>query len=253
MNNWFKGKHAVITGGINGIGRCVANKFHTEGSLVSIIDVDNNFHKKEGISFFHGDIALKDDLEKFVDSLNHPVDFIINNACATRKGLLSNCSWEDFEYIQSVGVTAPYYLTKLILEKNSKINIHSLDIVSIINIASTRAFQSQADTESYSAAKGGIVALTHSLSVSLAGRARVNAISPGWIELDRSVRHNESDNNQHAAGRVGKPDDIAEMVLFLCDNNKAGFITGQNFIIDGGMNKLMVYHNDHGWKYEKEK
>ena len=162
-------------------------------------------------------------ISKFLD---RKVDILINNACVSRRGLMSSCSWDDFEYVQRVGVTAPYYLTSLILKK---------DIitpgVSIINIASTRAFQSQVDTESYSAAKGGIVALTHAMSVSLAGRARVNAISPGWI--DTSAYHDgmeppefsNSDKRQHPAGRVGRPEYIADMVLYLC-SDKAGFITG---------------------------
>jgi NAD(P)-dependent dehydrogenase (short-subunit alcohol dehydrogenase family) len=118
---------------------------------------------------------------------------------------------------------------------------------SIVNIASTRAFQSQPDTESYSAAKGGIVALTHAMAVSLAGRARVNCISPGWIETSDNPEHSEQDKRQQPVGRVGSVSDIAEMVLYLC-GDKAGFITGENITIDGGMSKLMIYHNDHGWK-----
>ena len=118
---------------------------------------------------------------------------------------------------------------------------------SIVNIASTRAFQSQPDTESYSAAKGGIIALTHAMAVSLAGRAQVNCISPGWIETTDSNVHSEQARRQHPAGRVGIPADIAAMVMFLC-SGRAGFITGENITIDGGMSKLMVYHDDHGWK-----
>jgi NAD(P)-dependent dehydrogenase (short-subunit alcohol dehydrogenase family) len=140
-----------------------------------------------------------------------------------------------------VGVTAPYYLTSLLLNNNLL-----ADNASIVNIASTRAFQSQPNTESYSAVKGGIVALTHSMAVSLAGRARVNCISPGWIDNSATPKHSEQDKKQHPAGRVGTPSDIAEMVLFLC-SDKAGFITGENITIDGGMSKLMIYHGDNGW------
>ena len=106
---------------------------------------------------------------------------------------------------------------------------------SIVNIASTRALQSQADTESYSAAKGGILALTHAMSVSLAGHARVNAISPGWIETaayhdnGKPEQHSEADKSQHPVGRIGTPEDIAEMVMFLYDNSRAGFITGEKY------------------------
>lgn len=119
---------------------------------------------------------------------------------------------------------------------------------SIVNIASTRAFQSQPDTESYSAAKGGIVALTYSMSVSLAGKARVNCISPGWIDASENPQHYEPDKRQHPASRVGTPADIANMALYLC-SEQAGFITGENITIDGGMSRLMIYHDDCGWTY----
>jgi NAD(P)-dependent dehydrogenase (short-subunit alcohol dehydrogenase family) len=140
-----------------------------------------------------------------------------------------------------VGVTAPYYLTSLLL-KHDMLSANA----SIVNIASTRAFQSQPDTESYSAAKGGIVALTHAMAASLSRRARVNSISPGWIETSENPNHTEADEKQHPAGRVGTTSDISDMALYLC-GGKAGFITGENITIDGGMSKLMVYHNDCGW------
>ena len=123
---------------------------------------------------------------------------------------------------------------------------------SIVNISSTRARQSQPNTEAYSAAKGGILTLTHAMAVSLAGKARVNAVSPGWIDTqttDYSKAPASPDESQHPAGRIGNPSDIAEMVLFLC-GDKASFITGENITIDGGMSRLMVYHNDHGWSYQ---
>ena len=237
------GKHAVITGGANGIGYSIVETYLREGATVTVIDVDKSVCEKlNDISFFHGDISEKAILENFVHSLKQPVDYLINNACISRRGILSNCSYEDFEYVQRVGVTAPYYLTSLLL-KNKLLAPNA----SIVNIASTRAFQSQPDTESYSAAKGGIVALTHAMSVSLAGRARVNCISPGWIETAANPGHTDEDIRQHPVGRVGTNSDIAEMVLFLC-SDKAGFITGENITVDGGMSKLMVYHNDHGWE-----
>jgi NAD(P)-dependent dehydrogenase (short-subunit alcohol dehydrogenase family) len=146
-----------------------------------------------------------------------------------------------------IGVTAPYMLAKLFRDSFAP-------GASIINIASTRAFMSQADTESYSAAKGGISALTHALSASLSGRVRVNAISPGWIDtgafqaIPAMPKHSEEDERQHPAGRVGKPEDIAALALFLASAD-AGFITGQNFIVDGGMTAQMVYHANHGWSF----
>ena len=238
-------KHAVITGGANGIGRCIAETFLRTGASVTVIDMDKQAAETlRDIQFFHGDIADQAVLESFIHSLSRPVDYLINNACVGRGGMLSGCSYEEFEYVQRVGVTALYYLTSL-LHKN---NLFAPG-AAIINIASTRAFQSQPDTEAYSAAKGGIVALTHAMAVSLAGQVRVNCISPGWIETSDNSEHSELDKRQHPAGRVGTPADIAEMVLFLC-SDKAGFITGENIIIDGGMSKLMVYHDDHGWGLE---
>jgi len=243
----FANKHVVITGGANGIGKCITQAFLRKGATVTIIDIDKaageamqNNHKN--LRFFHGDIAEKEVLERFVSSLDTLVACLINNACIGRGGLLSNCSYEDFEYVQRVGVIAPYYLTHLLLSNN----LLALD-ASIVNISSTRANQSQPDTEAYTAAKGGISALTHAMAVSLAGKVRANAISPGWIDTTGGIFVG-ADNAQHPAGRVGAPEDIAEMVLFLCSDS-AGFITGENITIDGGMSRLMVYHNDHGWKF----
>ena len=151
---------------------------------------------------------------------------------------IDDCTWEEFLYAQKVGVAAPFYLSKLF--KN-----HFPKGSSIVNISSTRDSMSQPQTESYSAAKGGIAALTHSLAISLGPRVRVNAISPGWINTT-DEEFGGSDASQHPAGRVGRPDDIASMVLYLC-SDEAGFITGQNIVIDGGMTRQMIYHNDNGW------
>ena len=254
----FADKRAIITGGANGIGRCITEYFAKAGVFVIVIDTDEAACKDllkrygDNMGFIHGDIAEKEVIDTYVDSLPFiPVDFVINNACISRKGLQTGCSWEDFEYVQRVGVTAPYYLVSELLKAD-----RFAKGASIVNIASTRAFQSQADTESYSAAKGGIIALTHAMSISLAGKARVNAISPGWIDVlayhgeGTLIQHSKEDEKQHPTGRVGRAEDIAEMVMFLCDNDRAGFITGENIFIDGGMSKLMVYHGDNGWKYE---
>jgi len=249
----FKNKNIVITGGANGIGRCIAETFLKAGAKVTIIDIDKSAGDKlqtrhKNLHFFQGDIAEKETLERFVSTLNLPIHCLINNACTQQRGLLSHCTYEDFEYVQRVGVTAPYYITSLLLQKNGL-----AANASIVNISSTRANQSQPDTESYSAAKGGISALTHAMAVSLAGKAKVNAINPGWIETANYHNnaepplHSKQDNQQHPAGRVGMPEDIAEMTLFLC-SEKAGFITGESITIDGGMSKLMIYHNDDGWE-----
>ncbi len=230
------GKTAVITGGAHGIGRAVADAFLREGASVYIID-------KQPGEWFVGDVSDKGTLERFAESVTAQsgrVDYLVNNALPLMKGI-DDCSWEEFSYALAVGVTAPFYLTKLLMPYFSP-------GASVVNIASSRDRMSQPQTESYTAAKGGIAALTHAMAVSLAGKARVNSISPGWIDTTGS-EITGADALQQPAGRVGKPEDIAEPVLFLC-SDKAGFITGENICIDGGMTKLMIYHGDHGWTLE---
>ena len=232
----FKDKVVVITGGAQGIGQCIANEFRSHGATVYVID------KQEG-DHFVGDISKKEVLESFaaeILSKHDKVDVIINNALPLMKGI-DECSYEEFQYALSVGVTAPFYLVKLLKP-------HLAEGASVINISSSRDRMSQPQTESYTAAKGGIAALTHALAVSLAGRARVNSISPGWIDTAYTV-YDGPDATQQPAGRVGNPMDIANMVLFLC-SPKAGFITGENICIDGGMTRLMIYHGDNGWRLE---
>lgn len=230
----FKGKVAVITGGARGIGKCIAEEFEKNSAEVCIIDIADNAH-------FVGDISDKDTLERFshyVIEKYDKVDYLINNALPLMKGI-DSCSFEEFEYALAVGVTAPFYLTKLFLPYFS-------DNSSIVNISSSRDRMSQPQTESYSAAKGGISALTHSLAVSLGPKIRVNSVSPGWIDTD-FTEYSGADAAQQPCGRVGNPLDIANMVLYLC-SDKAGFITGENICIDGGMTRQMIYHNDFGWK-----
>ena len=229
----FKDKVVVITGGAQGIGQCIANEFGSHGATVYVID------KQEG-DHFVGDISKKEVLESFAAEIlnkHDKVDVIINNALPLMKGI-DECSYEEFQYALSVGVTAPFYLVKLLKP-------YLAEGASVINISSSRDRMSQPQTESYTAAKGGIAALTHALAVSLAGRARVNSISPGWIDTAYTV-YDGPDATQQPAGRVGNPMDIANMVLFLC-SPKAGFITGENICIDGGMTRLMIYHGDNGW------
>ena len=231
------GKTAVITGGAQGIGRAVADAFLREGASVYIID-------KQPGEWFVGDVSDRGTLEQFAESViarSGRVDYLVNNALPLMKGI-DDCSWEEFSYALAVGVTAPFYLTKLLMPYFSP-------GASVVNIASSRDRMSQPQTESYTAAKGGIAALTHAMAVSLAGKARVNSISPGWIDTTGS-EITGADALQQPAGRVGKPEDIAETVLFLC-SDKAGFITGENICIDGGMTKLMIYHGEHGWTYRE--
>ena len=233
MQQTFKDKVVIVTGGANGIGKCIADEFRAQGAHVHVID------KQEG-NHFVGDISKQEVLEAFVADVlkkHDQVDCIINNALPLMKGI-DECSYEEFQYALSVGVTAPFYLVKLLMPYLAK-------GASVVNISSSRDRMSQPQTESYTAAKGGIAALTHALAVSLAGRARVNSISPGCIDTSYTV-YECPDDLQHPAGRVGNPMDIANMVLFLC-SDKAGFITGENICIDGGMTKQMIYHGDCNW------
>ena len=228
-------KVAVVTGGASGIGKCIVEEFRKQGVKVYVIDKATGYH-------YVGDISNKTVLEAFarkVISETDGIDYLVNNALPLMRGI-DDCSYEEFQYALAVGVTAPFYLSKLFAP-------YFQEGACIINISSSRDRMSQPQTESYTAAKGGIAALTHAMAASFAGRVRVNSISPGWI--DTAYREYEGpDALQQPAGRVGNPMDIANMVMFLC-SDKAGFITGENICIDGGMTKLMIYHDDHGWTY----
>lgn len=229
----FKDKIVVVTGGASGIGKSICSEFLKAGAKVCIID------KKEN-PYFVGDLADEEALRAFADKViteNGRVDCLINNGMLSMGGV-KTCSYQDFNYVLRVGISAPFMLTKLFME-------HFSEGACIVNISSSRDRMSQPNTESYSAAKGGIASLTHAMAVSLAGKVRVNSVSPGWIDTDFNV-YSGSDALQHPAGRVGNPLDIAHMVLYLC-SEKAGFITGENICIDGGMTRQMIYHDDFGW------
>lgn len=234
----FQNRVVVVTGGAKGIGKTIADEFRKAGAHVCVIDLLEN-------DYFVGDLAEQTALDAFADKVIADygrVDVLVNNALPLMKGI-DECTYEQFNYALRVGVAAPFYLTK-------RFAPYFAPGASVINISSSRDRMSQPQTESYTAAKGGISALTHALAVSLAGKVRVNSISPGWIDTDFTV-YDGADAIQHPAGRVGNPLDIANMVLFLC-SDKAGFITGENICIDGGMTRQMIYHNDFGWKLQTD-
>ena len=232
----FQNKVVVITGGARGIGQCIAQQFRAAGAKVHIIDKIPGDHDV-------GDIADKTGVETFAAQVlaeSGHIDILVNNALPIMRGI-DSCTYEEFSYAMAVGVTAPFYLAKLFAP-------HFAPGGSILNISSSRDRMSQPQTESYTAAKGGIAALTHALAVSLSGRVRVNSVSPGWI--DTAFREYEGpDATQQPSGRVGNPLDISNMVLYLC-SDMSGFINGENICIDGGMTKQMIYHGDYGWKLE---
>ena len=230
-------KVAVVTGGARGIGKVICEALSDADYIVRTIDL-------LPCGDVVGDIADEATLRAFAARIieeNGAVDLLVNNACLSRGGL-DRCSYDEFNYVLRVGVSAPFYLTQLL----SPI---FRPVASVVNICSTRHAMSQRDTESYSAAKGGIDALTHAMAITLSGKARVNAISPGWIDTTGST-FTGPDADQHPVRRVGVPMDIASAVLFLADDARSGFITGQNLTVDGGMSKLMIYHADEGWTYQ---
>lgn len=232
----FENRVAVITGGAHGIGQAIAQEFQKAGAHVCIIDLLPN-------DYFVGDLGDQTVLEAFARKVLDEygrVDYLINNAPPLMKGL-DECTYEEFNYALRVGVTAAFYLTKLFAP-------YFGPGAAVVNISSSRDRMSQPQTESYTAAKGGISALTHALAVTLREKARVNSISPGWIDTDYTS-YQGPDATQQPVGRVGNPLDIAHMALFLC-SDQAGFITGENICIDGGMTHQMIYHNDWGWNLE---
>lgn len=234
----MKDKVVVVTGVARGIGKAIADAYKQKGAIVCGIDMLEN-------DYFVGDIAEEATVTEFANNVINTygrIDYVINNACLS-KGGIENCSYEDFNYVLRIGVSAPFLLSKMFRDYFTKDGC-------IIHISSTRYAMSQANTESYSAVKGAITSLTHALAVSLAGKVRVNAIAPGWIDVSDSI-FSDSDKAQHLVKRVGRAEDIVQAVMFLC-GKESSFITGQILTVDGGMTKQMIYHEDQGWEYNEK-
>ena len=229
------GKTAVVTGGARGIGKAICDGFRARGAQVCTMDI----LPCDGFTGDLGDEAALDGFVRWVLARHRKIDFLINNAMLTHVGL-DTCGFEDFNEVLRVGVTAPYYLTRRFRDAFNPGG-------AIVNLSSTRHAMSQANTESYTAAKGGITSLTHALAVTLAGKVRVNAIAPGWIDTTGGS-FSDADHAQQPVGRIGTPEDIVQAVLFLC-GEESSFITGQVLTVDGGMSKRMIYHGEEGWQY----
>ena len=251
----FEGKNVIVTGGVFGIGSVIAESFIKAGANVIIADIEIAAGQKYvkrlrgelgPVDFIFADMGKESSVKKLIKTViarYKTIDILINNAGIGNWKSIEKRSVQDWQRVLDVNLTGPYMCVKYALPYMPKGS-------SIINISSTRALMSEKNTESYSASKGGLLALTHSLALSLSEKKiRANAISPGWIDTSafgkkggrRQIKLKNSDLLQHPAGRVGTPYDVAEACLFLADNEKSGFITGQNIIIDGGMVKKMIY------------
>ena len=245
-------KNIIVTGGAQGIGKIISKQLLAKGFSVSVFDIDKEAISEfrleinsEQIEFFQTDVSDEKSVEKSIQLSFERfgnISGLINNAAIQTDKPVIELSLEEWNRVIGTNLTGAFLCAK-----------HSSSFLKkskgkIINICSTRAFQSEPNTEAYSASKGGILALTHSLAVSLGPEIKVNCISPGWIDVSgikkkskaSQIELSEADNLQHPAGRVGKPEDIANMVLFLL-NPENDFITGQNFVIDGGMTRKMIY------------
>lgn len=251
-------KQIILTGGASGIGRAIIEHLVNKVDLF-VIDKD----EKAGISleqslassrlhFFYGDLAKQEDLDEFIRFvLNNTknINGIIHNAAINHGGLLSKASLEEFMEVMQVNVGTAYYLTQ-------RFEPYFSDSASVVLMSSTRSRQSMANNESYSSSKGALLSLTHAMANSLRGKARINAISPGWIDTaeyqldEQNYEMSKEDASQHLVNRVGHPYDIVHMVDYLLDEKKSSFITGQEIVIDGGMSKQMIYHDEQGWTYK---
>lgn len=240
-------KVAIVTGGAHGIGLAIAQFLVENHYRVSVWDTNEQW--LDGLPKQLGgrakthlalpcDVSNEADVQRAIEetmSAFGRIDLLVNNAGVMDEKPLADVSLADWNRIMGINLTGAFLGAKYTADELTKRK------GSIINIASTRAFQSEPNTFAYSATKGALVALTHSLAISLGPTVRVNCICPGWIDVSgkpESLR--QKDHEQHPAGRVGRPADIARMVLFLADDAN-DFITGQSFVVDGGMTKKMIY------------
>ena len=235
---------ALVTGAAHGIGRAIAGRLHDQGYAVALLDRDLNRLRAACAEFpedrvlgLRLDVAAPEAGEEAVArtlARFGRLDGLVNNAGVMRRKPVTELSLEDWRRVLDVNLTAAFLFAKAAvaaLEKSEG---------AIVNIASTRWLMSEPHTEAYAASKGGLVSLTHALAVSLGPKIRVNAVSPGWIDVAGGPLGTQ-DHAQHPAGRVGRPEDVAELVAYLLDRTRSGFVTGANFVVDGGMTRKMIY------------
>jgi NAD(P)-dependent dehydrogenase (short-subunit alcohol dehydrogenase family) len=234
---------ALVTGGASGIGRAIARNLLAADWSVGIVDVAkekmrDSFPASARVVLIAGDIGKERTAARAVETLVKRfdrLDAVVSNAGIMIRKPLRQLTLAQWHRVIDTNLTATFLLARAAERELRK--AHG----AIVTIASTRALMSEANTESYSASKGGIVALTHALAISLGPDIRVNCVSPGWIETKDYDALRRKDHAQHPLGRVGKPEDIAEMVAFLLDPQRSGFVTGANFVVDGGMTRKMIY------------
>jgi NAD(P)-dependent dehydrogenase (short-subunit alcohol dehydrogenase family) len=236
---------ALVTGAARGIGRAITQRLLDDGWRVGVVDLAGaglarTYAKSRRTVLIEGDVAEEKTARRAVKAATEKfgrLDALVSNAGIMVRKPLSRLTLADWHKVIDTNLTATFLLARA-AEKPLRAAGGA-----IVTIASTRALMSEPNTESYAASKGGLVALTHALAISLGPDVRVNCVSPGWIVVRRDEQQElrRKDHLQHPVGRVGKPQDIAEMVAFLLDRERAGFITGANFIVDGGMTRKMIY------------
>ncbi|MSP67858.1 MAG: glucose 1-dehydrogenase [Alphaproteobacteria bacterium] len=250
----FTGRVAIVTGGGQGIGRAIATALLARGASVVLAEIDSAAGRQAAadlaalgpVALVATDVAEEASVVAMVAAALARfgrIDALVNNAATRAPAALEELSLAAWNRVIAVNLTGVF-----LTAKHAAPHLSAAAAGAIVNIASTRALQSEAGTEAYSASKGGVVALTHALSLSLGPAIRVNCISPGWIEVgDRrhgerraSPSHSEADRAQHPVGRVGVPEDVASLACYLL-GPEAGFITGANFVVDGGMTRKMIY------------
>jgi NAD(P)-dependent dehydrogenase (short-subunit alcohol dehydrogenase family) len=234
---------ALVTGGAKGIGRAIARHLLSSGWQIGIIDLADSglrraFARERDVLAIEGNVRDAKTVSDAVDALIQRfqrLDGVVSNAGIMIRKPLRRLTLSEWQRVLDTNLTAAFLLARAAEKPLCKAR------GAIVTIASTRALMSEPNTESYSASKGGLLALTHALAISLAPEVRVNCVSPGWIEVKDYSGLRRKDHKQHPAGRVGRPEDVAELVSWLLDGKRSGFVTGANFVIDGGMTRKMIY------------